>query len=134
VLAVCGLTAVAFLALLLRSTLVRTLLVRYRYDVYSFLGREPGDDIALNYAEGPHTIEFFGSREPRIVAIPDDAAWPRIMPAWCVARRGDVVGRMRRHADRRHIRLRESSTSDGHCILWIEKRLDGTKRRQAIDW
>jgi hypothetical protein len=41
---------------------------------------------------------------------------------------------MRRHADRRHIRLLESSASAGHWILWIEKQPDGTKRRQAIDW
>src|SRR5262245_32138255 len=103
---------VLFLVLIVRVTLVRALLVRYRWDVHSFLGREPGDAIWLTYEEGRYSVDFFGSRDTRVVAIPDEATWTRMMPPWCLARRADVVGRLRRHADRKRVTLRESAVSD----------------------
>ena len=133
-----GVVGILILAVLLvvivRVTLVRALLVRWRYDVHSFLGREPGDAIWLTYEEGRDKIDFFGDRDARIVTLPDDATWARIMPPWCATRRSDIVRPLRRHADRVRVTLRESAVGDGLAILWTERPPEGRPQVHRIDW
>jgi hypothetical protein len=125
---------VVILAAIVRVTLVHALLVRYHYDVHSFLGREPGDAIWVAYEEGRQLVEFFGSRDERLVAIPDEAAWVRLMPPWATGRRAEIVGRLRRHADRVRVTLRDADRSDGLAILWSEKQAGGRAELHRIEW
>jgi hypothetical protein len=133
VLAVGVVSLVGILVLLARVTIVRALLARFRYDVYSFMGREPGDGISVTYQEGPHRLEFFGSREERSIPVPGAASWAQIMPPWVTMRRDEILTRLRRHADRRRVTLRDAAAPSEVTVLWFETLVDGQSRVHRIE-
>ena len=126
---------VAFLVFLLlliaRVTIVRALLVRFWYEVESFLGREPGDDVSVTYEERRHRLDFYGNRDDWIVRIPDAGAWAHVMPPWAGTRRDEIVGRLRRRAARRLIL--QDAPADGGCrVVWREKLAGGERKVQQL--